>query len=248
MWTVSSICFYSNILQYSQAEDAQEKYPVCLTPITWQLQTTTTTTTHVRQREQDAPMQQLVWDFLLQLLLEGWSSALNRRFIAAIWWRQWNDAKTLSKSYHRCAACARAVASCAVTVRLVGSRQCRDVEMIPSEPGCGSARLAGHLETRAKQLEGFVRVKTVREPAPVKWDKEKEKQTEIFVSENVLRVCLMPDSTISTSVLIVALAHVLVHRSEKSRQLRCFRSSLLLLLSRPHIWKFICSHHHEYDH
>lgn len=120
--------------------------------------------------------------------------------------------------------------------------------------GCGNDSfrawlwLAGHLETRAKQLEGFVRVKTVREPAPVKWDKEKEKKTEIFVSENVLRVYLMPDSTISTSVLIVALAHVLVHRSEKSRQLRCFRSSLLLLVSRPHIWKFIYSHHHEYDH
>lgn len=42
MRAVSSICFYSNVLQYSQAEDAQEKYPVCLTPITWQLQTTTT--------------------------------------------------------------------------------------------------------------------------------------------------------------------------------------------------------------
>lgn len=153
---MSSICFYSNILQYSQAEDAQEKYPVCLTPITWQLQTTTT---HVRQREQDAPMQQLVWDFLQQLLLDGWSSALNRRFIAAIRWRQWNDSKTLNKSYHRCAICARAVASCAVTVQLLGSRKCGDVEMIPSEPGCGSARLAGHLETRAKQLNETKRKK-----------------------------------------------------------------------------------------
>lgn len=42
------------------------------------------------------------------------------------------------------------------------------MEMIPSEPGWGSAGLAGHLETHAKQLEGLLRVKTVREPAPVK--------------------------------------------------------------------------------
>lgn len=33
----------------------------------------------------------------------GWSSALNRWFIAAIRWRQWNDSKTLNESYHRCA-------------------------------------------------------------------------------------------------------------------------------------------------
>lgn len=176
----------------------------------------------------------------------------NSDYLAAVNNNTWDRTVSKNTSSNICvyALCASAVIFCAVTVQSVRTQ----LTVIQKGGNDFSrawlyARLAGHMETHPKRPEGLLGVKTIREAVPAKWDEKDRKKNLnmclLLKVKSVLSLLNIFFNILSANILIVALAHVLVHWSGKPRHLCCFRSSSLLLSLPHHFCKFIYSHYHN---